>query len=80
MAARGQLHKEDTTLIPTDSELDEAQSPLELGRLYGFSEDDIAHFYRSRRRTPETAYDEYVRDLQEAKVPPADALSAKQNR
>ena len=35
MAARGRLHKEDNTVIPTDSELDEAQSPVDLGRLYG---------------------------------------------
>jgi len=44
MAARGRLHKDDS-FIPSDSDLDDAQSPLELGRLYGFSEDDIARFY-----------------------------------
>jgi hypothetical protein len=46
MAARGRLH----TVIPTDSELDEAQSLVDLGRLYGYTEDDIAHFYKFRRR------------------------------
>jgi hypothetical protein len=72
MAARGRVHEKDDAIIPTDSELDEAQSPVELGRLYGYSEDDIAHFYKSRWRGLETAYTEYVRDLQQAKLPPAD--------
>jgi hypothetical protein len=70
MAARGRLHTDDDAVIPTDSELDEAQSPVELGRLYGYSEDDIAHFYKVRRRDLETAYTEYLRDLQQAKKPP----------
>ena len=70
MAARGRLHKkENSAVIPTDAELEEAQSPVELGRLYGYSEDDIAHFYKSRRRELETAYTEYVQDLERAKVP-----------
>jgi hypothetical protein len=75
MAARGRLHKEDNTVIPTDSELDEAQSPVDLGRLYGYTEDDIAYFYKSRRRVPETAYIEYVRDLQQANIPPVERFS-----
>jgi hypothetical protein len=49
MAARGRLHNEDNSFIPSDSDLDHAQSPVELGRLYGFTEDDIAHFYKFRR-------------------------------
>jgi hypothetical protein len=77
MAARGRLHKRDD-LIPTDSELEEAQSPVELGRIYGYGEDDIAHFYKTRRPTVETAYAEYVRDLQQAKIPPAEVFSDKQ--
>ena len=48
MAARGRLHKEDNTVIPSDSDLEDAQSPIELGRLYGFTEGDIAHFYSVR--------------------------------
>ena len=79
MAARGRLHKEDNTVIPTDSELDEAQSPVDLGRLYGYSEDDIAHFYKFRWR-PETAYTEYMRDLQHAKILPAEGFSDKHKR
>jgi hypothetical protein len=73
MAARGRLHKEDNTVIPSDCDLDDAQSPIDLGRLYGFTEDDIAHFYNFRRRGHHIAYTEYVRDLEQAKVPPAKA-------
>jgi hypothetical protein len=80
MAARGRLHKDDNTFIPTDSELDQAQSPVDLGRLYGYSEDDIAHFYRVRWRELETAYTEYVRDLQQANVSPAEDFSDKHKR
>jgi hypothetical protein len=80
MAARGQLHKENSALIPTDSQLDELQSPIELGRLYGYSEEDIAHFYRNRRRELETAYTEYVRDLEQAKIPPAERSSEQSER
>ena len=80
MAARGRLHKGDNTVIPTDSDLDKAQSPVDLGRLYGYSEDDIAHFYRVRRRELETAYTEYVQDLQQAKVSPAEDFSIKHKR
>jgi hypothetical protein len=80
MAARGRLHKEDNTVIPIDSELDEAQSPVDLGPLYGYSEDDIAHFYKFRWRGPETAYTEYMRDLQYAKIPPAEGFSDKHKR
>ena len=77
MAARGRLHKDDNTVIPTDSDLDKAQSPVDLGRLYGYSEDDIAHFYCVRRRELETAYTEFVQDLQQAKVSPAEDFSIK---
>jgi hypothetical protein len=80
MAARGRLHKDDNTVIPTDSDLDEAQSPVDLGRLYGYSEDDIAHFYRIRRRELETAYTEYLQDLQQARVSPAKDFSDKRKR
>jgi hypothetical protein len=80
MAARGRLHKEDNALIPTDSQLDELQSPIELGRLYGYSEDDIAHFYKIRRRELETAYTEYVRDLEHAKIPPAERSAEQPER
>jgi len=78
--ARGRLHKDDDTVIPTDSDLDQAQSPVDLGRLYGYSEDDIAHFYRIRRRELETAYTEYVQDLQQAKVSPAENFPDKRTR
>ena len=70
MAARGRLHTsaERDSVIPTDSELDKAQSPLDLGRLYGYSEDDIAHYYWYRRRDCQIAYTEYVRDFEDAKI------------
>ncbi len=70
MAARGRLHKDDS-FIPSDSDLDDAQSPLELGRLYGFSEDDIARFYAFHWRKHAIGYSEYVRDFEHAKVPPS---------
>jgi hypothetical protein len=76
MAARGRLHKVDNTVIPSDSDLDDAQSPLDLGRLYGFTEDDIAHFYSFRRHGHHIAYTEYVRDLEQARVPPAKTAPA----
>ena len=80
MAARGRLHTEENrSFIPSTSDLEEAQSPLELGRLYGYSEDDIAHFYKSRRRGVETAYAEYLRDLEGAKIAPAGRASARDN-
>jgi hypothetical protein len=76
MAARGRLHEwERATIVPSDTELDSAQSPVDLGRLYGFTEDDIAHFYYSRRQGQTVAYAEYVRDLEQAKLPPAQPAS-----
>jgi hypothetical protein len=80
MAARGRLHKQDNTVIPTDSELDEAQSPVDLGRLYGYTEDDIAHFYKFRRRVPEAAYIEYVRDYNKPRSRPAERFSDEHKR
>lgn len=70
MATRGRLHtlSERDTVIPSNSELDKAQSPLDLGQLYGYSEDDIAHYYRARRRDCQIAYTEYVRDFEDAKI------------
>jgi hypothetical protein len=63
MALRGRLHEwlERISVIPSDSELETAQSPLDLGRLYGYSEEDIAYYYWSRRRDWQTAYTEYQR-------------------
>ena len=75
MAARGRLHRDDS-FIPSDSDLDYAQSPLELGRLYGFTEDDIARFYIFHWRRHDTAYSEYVRDFEHSKVPPPEAGSS----
>ncbi len=69
MATRGRLHtSSEGDVIPSDSELDRAQSPLDLGRLYRYSEDDIAHYYWSRRRDCQIAYTEYERDFEDAKL------------
>jgi hypothetical protein len=77
MAARGRLHQSDRdNIIPSDADLDQAQSALDLGRLYGYSEDDIAHYYDFRRRGQDVAYTEYVRDLEQAKVPPAEPAAS----
>ena len=75
LAARGRLHNKDNSFIPSDSDLDHAQSPVELGRLYSFTEDDIAHFYKFRRGGHGIAYTEYVRDIEQAKVPPVESTS-----
>lgn len=74
MADRGRLHKapEQDPLTPSAADLDRAaDNPVDLGRLYGYSEDDIAHFYRFRRRGHELAYTEYIDDLKAAAFPPA---------
>jgi hypothetical protein len=70
MAQRGRLHEwlERISVIPSDSELETAQSPLDLGRLYGYPEEDIAHYYWSRRRDCQTAYTEYLRGFENAKL------------
>jgi hypothetical protein len=51
-------------LKPTKAQLAKAQSPVDFGRIYGYSEDDIAHFYNQRRMGHPMAYDEYKRDLE----------------
>jgi hypothetical protein len=52
MAVRGRIWQNDepTPRTPTADEIEKAGSPLEYGRIYGYSEDDIAHFYNFRRR------------------------------
>tara|TARA_Y100000114_G_C11491680_1_gene200170 strand:+ start:43 stop:519 length:477 start_codon:yes stop_codon:yes gene_type:complete len=41
-----------------------AQSPYEYGKSYGYSDDDIAHFYVSRRGGDlDAGYEEYINDL-----------------
>ena len=60
---------EETTATPTPAELAKAETPLDYGRLYGYSEDDIAHFYNRRRRGHQSGYEEYVRDLESSRIP-----------
>jgi hypothetical protein len=79
MALRGRLHEwsERISVIPSDPELETAQSPIDLGRLYGYPEEDIAHYYWSRRRDCQTAYNEYVRDFENAKILPGPAAASR---
>jgi hypothetical protein len=66
MAARGRLwhHDEPSPCTPTPEMLKQARTPIDYGRAYGYSEDDIAHFYNFRRRGHAMAYDEYRHDLE----------------
>jgi hypothetical protein len=72
MAARGRLwrHDEPSPYTPSSEKLKQAKSPLDYGRAYGYSEDDIAHFYYFRRRGHPMAYDEYMDDLEHSAFPP----------
>jgi hypothetical protein len=74
MAKRGRIYNSaEDKGQPSKSELANAQSPLDFGRLYGCSEDDIACFYlTSRGGRTEIAYAEYICDLNCAKFPPSD--------
>jgi hypothetical protein len=53
-------------LNPNKKALDAAQTPVDYGRLYGYGENDIAHFYAQRRGGHPMAYQEYIRDMQSA--------------
>jgi hypothetical protein len=66
MAARGRLWHTDepTPRKPTPEMLKQAKTCVDMGRLYGYSEDDIAHFYNFRRRGHVTGYEEYLDDLE----------------
>jgi hypothetical protein len=79
MAKRGRLHMAaDDAVEPSKEDLSNAQSPVDLGRLYGYSEDDIACFYLRRRDgLPDIAYEEYICDLKSANFPPSRSRSAK---
>jgi hypothetical protein len=65
MAKRGRIHMAaEDTIEPSEADLNKAKSPVDLGRLYGYSEDDIASFYLRRRGgLPGIAYEEYISDL-----------------
>jgi hypothetical protein len=79
MAKRGRIHMAvEDTVEPSKADLSMAKSPLDFGRLYGYSEDDIACFYLKRRggRT-DIAHEEYVCDLKCANFPPSKPSAAK---
>jgi hypothetical protein len=72
MAKRGRIHMAvEDAVEPSKADLNRAKSPLDFGRLYGYSEDDIACFYLKRRRgRSDIAYAEYISDLKCANFPP----------
>jgi hypothetical protein len=50
MARHGRIHMASEDMAePSKADLNKAKSPLDFGRLYGHSEDDIACFYLKRR-------------------------------
>jgi hypothetical protein len=71
MAKRGRIHMTTEDLVePSKRDRNRAKSPVDLGRLYGYSEDDIACFYLRRRGgLPDVAYEEYICDLKCAHFP-----------
>ena len=73
MAKRGRIHNSaEDTVTPSKNDLNKASSQLDLGRLYGYSEDDIACFYLKRRGgRADIAHAEYICDLKRANFPPA---------
>jgi hypothetical protein len=77
--AAGRLHMAaDDTVEPSKEDLSNAQSPVDLGRLYGYSGDDIACFYLRRRGgLPDIAYEEYICDLKSSNFPPSRSGPAK---
>jgi hypothetical protein len=72
MSSRGRMRAAGAPdeLKPSKANLVKANSPVDYGRLYGYSEDDIARFYRERRAGHPMAYDEYIRDLQNSGFKP----------
>jgi hypothetical protein len=79
MANRGRIHMAaEDTVEPSEEDRSDARSPVDLGRLYGYSEDDIACFYLRRRGgLPDIAYEEYIYDLKSANFPPSKPSPAK---
>lgn len=65
MAKKGKIHQAvDDVVKPPRAQLEAAKSPVDFGRLYGYSEDDIAHFYMQRAGgNINRAYNDYVWDL-----------------
>ena len=79
MAKRGRIRGgDDDPVKPSKRDLKKARSAVDFGRLYGYSEDDIARFYLRftlyrfgrRRDLPEFAYIQYVCDSKFCQIPP----------
>jgi hypothetical protein len=70
MAKRGRIHlSDDDTVTPSKAELERAKTPIDLGRVYGYSEDDIAHFYLVRfRGQVDQAYCQYISHLYQKNI------------
>jgi len=79
MANHGRIHTAAEDMVePSELELKKARSPVDFGRLHGYSEDDIACFYLKRRRgRADIAYAEYIQDLKCANFPPSKPSPAK---
>ena len=79
MAKRGRIHTSaEDTIKPRKADLIRAESAVDFGRLYGYSEDDIACFYLKRRRgRVDIAYSEYVQDCRGANFRPMNAKTKK---
>jgi hypothetical protein len=80
MAKRGRIHMASEDMAePSKADLNKAKSPLDFGRLYGYSEDDIACLYLKRRGgRADIAYAEYICDLKCPNFPPSN--TSLQNR
>ncbi len=79
MAKRGRIHMAAEDMVePSKRDLNRAKSPVDFGRLYGYSEDDIACFDPRRRGgLPDIARAEYICDLKCANFPPSKPNPAK---
>jgi hypothetical protein len=79
MAKLGRIHMAvEDSVQPSKGSLNKAESPVDFGRLYGYSEEDIACFYLKRRGgRADIAYAEYIHDLKCAKFPRSKQITAK---
>jgi hypothetical protein len=85
MAKRGRIRGgDDDPVKPSKRDLKKARSGVDFGRLYGYSEDDIARFYLRfmlylcgrRHDLPDLAHAQYVCDLKSAIFPSSEPREA----
>jgi hypothetical protein len=77
MARRGKLHQDAGKPTPGETP---TSTPLQLGRLNGYSMDDIAHFYAKRGGFQPFTYQEFLADLKAAPGPALSALLSKDDK